>query len=158
MSLEEMESLRTDFDKSNLYCKRLLAKDIYEGNTLVHGELLTYLTQIQHTYYYLYKYSSEKGMSKDENVSKLLSELHDYLLMHYNAFYKKDLSAIHKVNKLKHAYQFGKCLELIEKSAKSKTVVFSYIRELFRLVQVSTSPLLTIYLESLGTGPDGVAT
>ncbi len=145
-NIKEIEEIRNQQDKFILFCRRLLVKEKLEKNTVLQWELLTFLMHIQHNYYYLYKYA-EKNKIKNKKITEMLSKLKEYFELFEQAFDKKSIAFIHKINTLKQEYQFGKCLVLIEKSKNKEAIVFSYIRELFRLVQIGTSPLLAELLE-----------
>ena len=146
-SMKEIEEFRTQQDKYILFCKRMLTKEVYERNPAIDWELLTFLMHIEHAYYYLYKFASENKIKIDKEIIKLLNNLHEYFELYYNAYYKKDMQYIHKINKLKMEFHFGKCLKLIEKSKGKNTVILSHIRELFRLIQIGTSPILSELLD-----------
>ena len=147
-NLREIEELRNQQDKFILFCRRILAKEKYERNPLTGWELLTFLMHIEHAYYYLYKYAAESNMKKNREAVELLKELGGYFDLLYDANFKREIRNIHKINSLKNKFQFGKCLALIEKSEGKDSVVFSYIRELFRLIQLATSPILSEIIES----------
>ena len=140
-NLSEIEELRNNNDKYILFCRRILIQGKTGRNQITNWEFLTFLTHIQHTYYYLYEYLT-KNKVNTKRLIPLLNELNNYLLLLEDSFIKKDLTSIHKINKLKHKFQFGECIVSLESSKGSDAVAFSYIRELFRLIQISTSPLI----------------
>ena len=137
--LEEIEDGRVNADKFVVFCRRLLLKEKYEKEALLGWELLTFLMHIHHASYYLYKYADENKVKVDKNAIKLLRDLKGYFGLLYDAYYDKDINKIHKINEQRKKYQFGECLKLIENSSGKNSVVFSHIREIFRLVQVGTS-------------------
>lgn len=83
----------------------------------------------------------------NSNLKNILEDLRKYFDLYYQAYYNKDLSMLNKINNLREEYQFGKCLSLIEKSKGKETVVYSYIRESFRLIQIGMSPILSQLIE-----------
>ena len=137
--------MKNQQDKFILFCRRLLSKEKFEK--LLDWEFLTFLMQVQHAYFYLYKYCSENKIKAEKQMIDLLEELNNYFLLLEKAYYNKDLNSVHKINELKNSYHIGACLKLIEKSSGKNSVVYSYIRELFRLVQMSSSPVLAGLLE-----------
>jgi phosphate uptake regulator len=145
-NLNEIEETKNQQDRFILFCRRLLIKQPSDS-ALLEWELLTFLMHIQHTYYYLYKYVSENKIKIDKEMIRLLNQLKEYFSLFENSYYNKNISTIHKINNLKKDYHFGKCIELIEKSKAKEAVVYSYIRELFRLIQIGTSPILGMILE-----------
>jgi phosphate uptake regulator len=147
-NLEEIEEMKNNSDKFILFCRRLLTKEKYEKTTFLEWELLTFLMHIQHTYYYLYKYTKDNKLKPEKALINLLEELKKYFLLFENAYYNKSIEPIHKINNLKTKYQFKVCLEAIEKTKGKSSVLASYIRELFRLIQIGTSPILTKLIES----------
>jgi len=144
---QELEDLRKNQDKFVLFCRRLLMKEIYDKDLTLSWELLTFLMHIEHSLIYLYNYSLTNKIKTDNNFNDLIKFLQDYFELFYKAYYYKDLKFIHKINSLKNRYQFGDCLKLLEKSSGKNTVLYSYLREIFRLVQVGTSPVLSMVLK-----------
>jgi phosphate uptake regulator len=140
-NFNELEEMKNNCDKFILFCRRLLIKEKYQKSINFEWELLTFLMHIEHTYYYMYKYAFENKL-KPEKEHILLKNLEDYFALMENAYYKKDIDSIHKINSLKNEFPFGKCLKQIETSKGKNAVVYSFIRELFRLIQTGTSPIL----------------
>jgi len=146
--LKEVEYQNQQLDKYVLFCRRIVVKDKYEKNPLIMWELLTFLMHIQHAHYYLYKYASENKIKPDKNISKILLSLKEYFELYYDAYFKKDIAYVHELNFLKKKYQFGECIKYIESSSGKNTVVYSYIREVFRMIQIGASPILSELIES----------
>jgi phosphate uptake regulator len=146
-SMKEVEGLRDQQDKFILFCRRILTKEKYETDPIVGWELLTFLMHIEHAYHYMYKFMADNKIPKDGKILKMLAAQKDYFDLFYNAYFRKDVKSIHKINKFKEKYHFGSCLDLIAKSGGKKAVVFSYMREIFRLMQIGTSPILSQLLE-----------
>jgi len=140
--IEEIQDIRNQSDKFLLFCRRLITTGNFEGNPIAEWEIITFLMHIQHAYSYLHKYASKHKVKTEKNMIELLEELKRYFAMFETAYYSKDIKSIHKINEEKHKFQFGKCLEIIEKSKGRSAVVYSYIRELFRFIQIGTSPIL----------------
>jgi hypothetical protein len=145
-NMHEIEETKNQQEKFILFCRRLLVKQNPE-NISLEWELLTFLIHIQHSYYYLYKYASESKIKTDKETLELLKELKTYFFFFEDAYYNKNIRSIHKINKLKKQYQFGSCLRLIEKSKGKEAVIHSYIKEIFRLIQIGTSPILSEVIE-----------
>lgn len=146
-NFDEIKEMRFHQDKLILLCRRLLIKEKVEIDPLINWELLTFLMHIEHAYYYLYEYAHKNKIILSNETTNLIKNLGDYFDLYYNAFYEKDISYIHKLNKLKNEYQFKKCLQLIEKLNGKESVIASYLRELFRLIQIGTSPILSELIE-----------
>lgn len=136
---KDIEDLRKQEDKFILFCRRILLKE-QPKDLHLQWELLTFLMHIQHVYYYLYKYAADHTIEKEKQLTELLKELSKYFDLFYHAYFNKDIKAIHKINKLKTDYHFGKCLALIEKG--TNPVIYAYIKDLFRFIQIGTSPVL----------------
>ena len=143
-SKEENEELRNQVDKYVFFCRRIIYRQSNKEDIL-NWELLTFLMHIQHTHYYLYKYILEKGVKKDNALLPILKELQNYFDLFYQSYFSKDEKLIHKIQKMKDTYQFGKCLKLIDENKNH--VIYSYIREIFRLIQLGTSPVLSLSLK-----------
>jgi len=149
-SLKTIEEFKAQQDKFVLFCKRIIAKEKHETKyPLTDWELLTLLMHIEHAYYYLYVYAVKNKVKSSKRINELLGNLEEYLQYHYDAYYKKDINAIHKINELKQKYQFGKCYEYIEQAKGKEAVILAHIRELFRLIQIGISPVLSEYLDDL---------
>ncbi len=145
--MNEMQGMRDQIDKFILFCRRIVVKEQLDHSETLSWEMLTFLQHIQHAAYYLYKYMfgvKEKLHSSSVNFIKEACEQFE---LYRNAYYNKDLNAIHEINKRKVAYQTGACIKALEKSKGPEGVALSYIRELLRLIQIGTSPLISMVLE-----------
>jgi len=142
-NIQEIQEIKEQEDKFILFCRRLLVKE--KSEKILDWELLTFLMHIEHTYFYLYKFASENKIKPEKNIIELLEKLKEYFNLFENAYYNNNIESIHKINNLKTKYQFKECLETIKKS--KNPVLASYIRELFRLMQIGTSPILGKILE-----------
>jgi hypothetical protein len=143
-----MKDIRIKQDKFIYFCRRIITKKTYkEKYPNLLWELLTFLMHINHAYYYLYVYASKKVKRKlSDNVLKIQEDAIEYFSFYYDAFFKKDVKAIYKLNELKSKLHFGKCYDLIEKSKGPEAVVLSKIREILRLIQIGGSPIYSIIL------------
>ncbi len=144
--LNGVKELKESQDKYILFCKRLLAKEKTEKDSLAGWELLVFLMHIEHSLYYLYAYLAENKIKKADEGKVLVLKLKEYFDLYYNAYYHKNLNNVHKINDLKKEYQFGKLLRSLEKSTGSDAVMHMYLREAFRLIQIGTSPILEVCL------------
>lgn len=142
-AFRDVGELRALQDKYILFCRRTLIRSKYKYDPILEWELFTFLMHIEHGLYYLNRYAIENGIGKDSEVAGLLRELQRYFNLFYQAFYKQSIGLIHKINKGKAEYHFGKCYEMIEEAKGKRTVILALIREIFRLVQVATSPVLS---------------
>jgi phosphate uptake regulator len=138
--IDEMKKLQ---DKLILFCRRLVIRDKYDKNQVLSWELLTFLMHIFHALYYFYDYSRKNKIKKDVNLIRLLKSLQEYFEFYNKAFYQDDIKSIHKINTLKEKYQFGMCLEMIEKAKGKQAVAYSYLKDVFRLIQIGSSPILS---------------
>lgn len=139
---EEIEEMKKSQDKFILFCRRTLTKEMYEKNITLEWELLTFLMHIEHTYFYLYEYAKENKVKVDKSLSVLIEEQKQQFSLYEDAYFNNSLESIYKILKQKNKFQFGKCISLIEKSKTKNSVIASYIRELFRLIQIGCSPIL----------------
>ncbi|MBI3334796.1 hypothetical protein HYZ97_04890 [Candidatus Pacearchaeota archaeon] len=105
--------------------------------------MLTFLTHIEHIAHYLYAFASKHHLKLHSRTRVLLGDAQAQFDLFYNAYYQKNIALIHKINNLREEYQFGKCLDLLEQVKGREVIIASYIRELFRLIQVGTSPILS---------------
>ncbi len=141
--MSEIEELKHQQDKYILFCRRILIKEKNVKTPTIEWELLTFLMHINHALYYTYKYAKENKLQKSARITELLENLHSCYDLYYNAFFKKDIKLVHKINKLKKEYQFGKCYEYLKQSRDGETVILSHLREIFRLIQIGASPILS---------------
>ena len=93
----------------------------------------------------IYKYANENKIKLEKSVFESLDDLEKYFFLFEDAYYNKNINSIHKINSLKTKHHFGRSLKLIEKS--ENPVVHAYIREIFRLIQIGTSPIMGLILE-----------
>jgi len=147
IKFEEIKDTKDQCDKFILFCRRILSDGLVEANPISEWEFLTFLTHIQHRYFYLYEYLYKNKIKLNKEEIELLKHLRDYFALFENAYKNKDLSSINKINSLKDKYQYGICLDMLEKSKGKESVVISYISEIFRLIQIGTSPILMSILE-----------
>ena len=73
--------------------------------------------------------------------------MQEYFDLFYEAHFKQDIKNIHRINSIKDELHFGALLTQIETAQGKKAVVLSKIRELFRLIQIGTSPILSELVE-----------
>jgi|FLOH01.1.fsa_nt_gi phosphate uptake regulator len=139
--LKEIEDFMKQQEKYILFCRRITMKEKYEQDPIINWELLTFIMHIEHTLYYLYKYASTAKIVKEKDTIEIFKSLKQYFELYYEAFFKKDINYVHQIHALKDEYQFGKCFELIKNS--KNPVINSFIREIFRLIQIGTSPILS---------------
>ena len=144
-SIDEISALKDDHDRLVLFCRRTIAK---EGTSLRHPvlewELLTFLMHIMHAYKYLYSYAGKNRPRITARTIGLLKELEASFQLLYNAYYERDMAAIHRLNRKEY---LEKCYSALEKSSGKETPLISHIREISRLVQVGSSPIISIILE-----------
>ncbi len=140
-SKQEIETMRKQQDKFVLFCRRILMREKAQ-KSMLEWELLTFLMHIHHAYYYLYMYAYQNKVRENPKITELLKSLEDYFQLFYDAYYKKDISYIHKIQRQKKDFQYGACYRKLEQAKGKDAPVFSHIREIFRLIQIGTSPIL----------------
>lgn len=153
-SMDEITELRDQTDKFMLFCRRIITKGKYPGDPLIEWEFLTFLMHIQHSLFYMYKYAYENDVKGDEGITSMLESLQDYYDLYYRAFYSRDLKAIYELNRLRDSYQFGECFRMISSTQGAGSVIHSYIREVFRLIQIGSSPILVGIIEEVDEEQD----
>jgi len=144
---EKAVEYKEQLDKFVLFCRRITAKEKNTKDPIITWELLTFLTHIQHAQIYMYEYASTNKIHSDKTMINLIRELREYFDIYYDSYFKKDIKGVHKINKLRSNLHFGQCIELLEKSRGKNTVIYSYMREIFRLIQIGTSPILSGIIE-----------
>jgi len=134
----EVEEHRKNLDKFVLFCKRVSIKKRSNKDPIAQWELLTFLTHINHAQYYLFK--SMEGFIADEETKKLLEEVENYFELYYRAYFLSDSKYVLEINA--HKPHFEELPKAIENSTGKKALVLSQIQELFRMIQLGTSPIL----------------
>jgi phosphate uptake regulator len=142
-NIDEIQALRIQHDKFILFCKRILTKRY--SNYALNWELLTFLTHIQHAIYYLYKHTEKYKSKTNATLLKYLDELQEYFDYYYNANYSNDMDMIVKINDLRNRYYTQEIPKLIAKGENS--IIYAYLREIFRLIQIGMSPILSRLLQ-----------
>jgi len=145
--IEEAKNTKDQCDKFVLFCRRILSENKSDLDPVLEWEFLTLLTHIQHNYYYMIEYIIKNKINLSKETENLILESKNYFGLVEKAYTKKDYLSIDEVNSLKNKYQFGKCIDLINNAKGKEATVASYIREIFRLMQISTSPILSEILE-----------
>src|SRR3989344_1663086 len=146
--LSEVEDLKKQQDKFVLFCRRILMRGGQE-NSLVQWELLAFVMHIEHAVYYLYSYGSQDDVKPSGQVQELVVLLERYFQLLYDAYSSRDITYIHKINELKKELQFGKCYAALNNSKGKNAVIASHLRELFRLVQIASSPILSELVQAM---------
>ncbi|MEK6918640.1 MAG: hypothetical protein AABW73_01240 [Nanoarchaeota archaeon] len=145
-SIDEIKELRDQGDKFIIFCKRLITKNRNDKNSLLEWEFMTFLMDIHHNYYYLYHYAHDNKIKTNKNFSQLIKDLGLYFSDLRSAYLKRDVSIVHRINEQKKKYHFGEIIKLLEKSRGEENIIYSYIREIFRSIQLSTSPIMSMSL------------
>ena len=146
-SLQEINELRDQHDRFILFCRRLISKEVPRKDPLLEWELLTFLMHIQHKYQFLYDYVSKNKIIKNNEIISLLKATKEYFSFYEKAYWNKDINYIHKINEIRKEFYFGKCLKALEKSKGNSTIILNHIREILRMIQIGTSPVLASLLE-----------
>ena len=146
-SWKEIGELRDSLDSYVLFCRRVIIQEKFERDSLLDWELLTFLMHISHAMYYLYNYAHQNKIRKDEKLIYFVRNLKDYFGLYYDAFYKEDVKYIHKIMSQQTKFHFGELIKLLQKSEKSNTIVLSYLKEIYRLIQIGSSPILSRLVE-----------
>ncbi|MBN1645786.1 hypothetical protein JW868_01985 [Candidatus Woesearchaeota archaeon] len=146
--LDSVKELRNQQDKLLLFCRRVISKNPSNmKESVLEWELITFIMHIEHAYYYLYKYCSENKAGFSKEIFGLLHGLEEYFQLFYDAYFQKDIKKIHKINQKKEIYHFGKCLEVMHSSTAHDGVIAAKVREIFRWIQVGSSPILGILFQ-----------
>ena len=144
----EVEELRNQSDRMIMFCRRLVWK---RGGKLYDWELLTFLNHIDHAMYYFFKSMKDSKSKKINNpaVVRFVDGLTDYFGLFYDAYFNKDIGSINKIQNQRNKYQFGGIIDELQKSKGIDSVSLSYLREIYRMIQMGTSPLYNEILSDL---------
>jgi len=144
-SLENMISLLNQSDKFVLFSKRNNMKQL-NSDAIIKWELMSFLLNISHNYYYLYDYAAKNNIKFSKDSLRIMKALGEYFDLYHSAYLKKDMGLIHKMDKFASMYQFGDCLKQTEKNGKVSVAV-GLAREILRWTQVGRSPIISLILE-----------
>lgn len=144
---EEIIEIRNQQDKFALFCRRILMKGIYEKNPILSWEFLTFITHLSHLINYAYEYCSKNKLKLSKQSLYLIPELKKQFISLTDSYYQKDFNALNKLTTMREDYMFGKCIHLLENTKGKENVFASYLRELFRQIQIGTSPILNELIE-----------
>jgi hypothetical protein len=142
----ELEEMKNSSVKMILFCRRMLMKEKYSKNIVFNWELLTFLSHIQKTIFYLYKQVYENKIKEDKDISKMIEKSGEHFEFVQKAFYEKDLVYLEKLHKSSVKYAYNEILELISKSKGKKSVVLAYLKELLRLIKTAGSPVRSMLI------------
>ncbi|MDO8556617.1 MAG: hypothetical protein Q7R96_05595 [Nanoarchaeota archaeon] len=141
----EVDGLRLQLDKYMLFCRRVLAREFEVKNTVVEWELLSLVRHVQHALQYTYKFAVKYGVTADKDFDGLVKNVEEYVLLLIDACVTRDVKKVYKLNNLKKDLHFGKLLDALKKGKNA--VVLSSLREVCRLSQLASSPLLSLLLD-----------
>ncbi len=146
-SLDEVITSRGRFDKYVLFCKRTIYKERYAHDPLIHWELLTFLTHIQHAITY-FADELRKDIPSSEILQELLLHLGDYFQLLYTSFFSLDPQSFLQIMKKREQYHFGGIQKILQSPNGCAIAVYlSHLQHIFRLVQITASPVFELYLE-----------
>lgn len=144
---DKIKEFRDMHDKYVIFCMRIIKKGIYKHNPALNWELIKWMMRIEHAYFDAYDYAAKNKITSSTDNQRLLLQLKDYYQLFYDSYYHKNMKSIHKIREMSKVFQYGNCFKLIEKSTGKDAVFYSLVREIFRYIQVSTSPILSLLLE-----------
>ena len=144
----EIEDLRKQLDKYVLFCRRTISKEKMEiTNPLLEWELLTFLMHIMHSLHYTYKFASDNNAGREKNNTDYFSGAAGYFNLLYDAYYNKDISKVHEINRQKKDVVLSKPYLAMIKTSSKDAIAASYTRETYRLIQIASSPILGTILQ-----------
>ncbi len=134
--LPEILETKIQIDKLTNYARRTIihAKISGQRNVLLYS-VVSQLSLIAHSYYYLSAYFFGKKKKIDAKKLDFLVFVNDLYNSFYESFYTKDLLALNKIGESKNDF-FEKTEKILEKSTGVDAVFLSYLRELVRLIQM----------------------
>lgn len=141
----EIEEIRTQTDKFTIYYRRILSKQSEKESTF-RWELLTTLMRITHSYHYMYKYAAENSLKPEKDIILLLKDLQNYFQILYDACFNKDMDKIKQLNQLRKEFQYGRCIKFLESKKGKNVVLHSFIRDIFRTIQLGQSSVISLIL------------
>jgi phosphate uptake regulator len=148
-----LEESRRQLDKYVLFCRRTLVKELDRRSVSTAWELLTFLMHIEHAYYYLAQHAAEHSSRATAHSLEFYDEIGVWFTLFTRAHVEQDIAAVHTINRHK-AELYRRVNERLVRSRGHETVLLCDIRELLRLVQVGTSPIMSEILESRLAGSE----
>ena len=150
-NMQDIQEIKDQHDKFSLFCKRIIVKESEQNNLILNWEFLTFLTHIIHNIYYLYSHLNKTKSKISSKTIDLLKSCKKYFILFEESYKTKNIDAINKINLDKKEYHFGSCLKQLSLSKGNETIALSYIRELFRLIQIGTSPIISLIIDEKTT-------
>lgn len=151
-SSQEIADLKLQQDKLILFCKRLLSKHGLEKEPVFDWELLTFTMHIAHNAYYLYMFCLDNDVKISKNIFAGINLIKENYGLFYDALFSKNVKLVEEINKNKNKVQYEFILKSFKLSDAEQSMVISLIREQLRLIQIGTSPVLSLILNSEGIG------
>ncbi|MBN1175679.1 phosphate uptake regulator PhoU [Candidatus Woesearchaeota archaeon] len=146
-TLNEVIKSREQFDKYVYFCKRVIHNDRYNRDPLIHWELLTFLTHVQHSINYFAEFFKE-NFQTTKTVNEFIKGLDDYFQSLYNAYFTKDMKYFLKIMQERKKYHFGGIQnKLINNEDNTNPATLSYLQAIFRMIQITASPIFEEFLD-----------
>jgi phosphate uptake regulator len=144
--LTALHELKDQNDKFINFCKRTILYGNKE-NSISEWELLSFLLQIEHALFYFYKYMSENKIVPQLDMIKSIEDYSNYFNLLYEGYFTYDLRKLQKITSLRNKYHYGDIIKKIEKKSGKEAVAYSFLKELFRITQISISPIISMITE-----------
>ena len=130
---------KLQIDKLTNYARRAIIRTKQGGNkAALLYEIVSKLSVISHGYVYLVEYVHEKKEKQNKKIIEHMMRTNSLLKKYYEAFYKKDLTALYEIG-VEKITLFKENNALLESSKGTDAVVLSYVREIIRNIQLAAT-------------------
>jgi len=132
---------KNTIDNFTNYLRRCIIKDKVGGlkDSYLLFHIVSKLSLIHHSYYYLHLFMSKEKRALSSDVLKMLEQTVDYFTLFYNAFYKKDIKMTDKTQHTKTKLFKDSLYPSMLKKKGIDNRALLHIGEIIRLTQVAST-------------------
>jgi phosphate uptake regulator len=145
-SISTLQEDKVNIDKNTNYLRRTIIRTKPKGEVsfLLYG-IITQLSLLTHDWIYLYETVKRKTFSPA--IKNLLQRSNQLIQDFYDSFYSKDLNKMHDVGEAKQEKD-EQIIQLLKKANFPDNVVLTYLKEIMRLLQSSTTYCIGYHLDT----------
>ena len=140
--LKTREESKHMIDTYTNFCRRLIIKEKIEGqkNSYSLMAIVSQLSLIYHSYFYMYKYYCENNNVKLCNKTKEVITLLDKMFnLFYESFYQKDLKKANEIAILKEQLVENDIYNTFRITSGNENIILYHCGEIVRLIQMAST-------------------
>ncbi|MDP3882260.1 MAG: AbrB/MazE/SpoVT family DNA-binding domain-containing protein [Nanoarchaeota archaeon] len=138
---KKYEESKNLVDTYTNFCRRVILKDKIGGSkeSYFNMILLSRLSLIYHSYYYLAKFiSSKKKLKVNLEIMNIFSKCNEMFSLLMDAFYKQDLNILDKIAVMKENTFNSEIYPLLQRCKGEDNVILYHLGEAIRLIQLTS--------------------